>query len=91
MVVYIIFIFDSIFFETMEFVLALLLVGISFLALGFNIFFRQRKFPETEIGKNKVMRAQGIQCAKCEEHAKWKRMQKKKKSIINPSELKLVK
>lgn len=76
----------------MEYILALLLVLLSFLALGFNIFFRNKKFPETEIGKNRVMKAQGIQCAKCEEHTKWKRLQKKKKlQEINPLELKLVK
>lgn len=75
----------------MEYILAFLLIGVSFLALGFNIFFRKKKFPESEIGKNKALRDQGIQCAKCEEHAKWKRMQKKKKQKINPSELTLIK
>ena len=75
----------------MEYILAILLVCASFLALGFNIFFRNKKFPETEIGKNKVMREHGIQCAKCEEHVKWKRMQRNKKLKINPAELKLIK
>ena len=42
-------------------------VGIAFIALGFNIFFRKKKFPQTEIGRNKEMRKLGITCAKSEE------------------------
>ena len=47
--------------------LVLILVGISFLAIGFNIFFRKKKFPQTSVGKNKEMRKLGLSCAKSEE------------------------
>ena len=40
---------------------------ISFLAIGFNIFFRKKKFPVTSVGGNKEMRKLGLSCAKHEE------------------------
>lgn len=54
------------FIETLLLVLGLL--AISFLALGFNIFFRKgKKFPQTSVGGNKEMRKRGLSCAKHEE------------------------
>lgn len=48
--------------------LVLGLLAISFLALGFNIFFRKnKKFPQTSVGGNKEMRKLGLSCAKHEE------------------------
>ncbi len=47
--------------------LALGLVAISFIAIGFNIFFRKKKFPQTSVGGNKEMRKLGLSCAKHEE------------------------
>ncbi len=51
------------------------LIGIAFLLLGFNIFFRKGKtFPESEIGKNKAMQKAGIKCSRqtaFEEHRKY--------------------
>ncbi|MBN2348373.1 MAG: hypothetical protein JXJ22_06025 [Bacteroidales bacterium] len=68
--------------------IVIVLVGLSFLLLGFNIFFRKDgKFPETEVGKNKNMRKLGITCTRCSEVAHYKKM--KKNTRINPSELKL--
>lgn len=68
--------------------LAIALVGISFVALGVNIFFRKEgKFPETEVGKNRKMRDLGISCAKCEEHRKYREIKRKKKAQINPAKL----
>lgn len=68
--------------------LAIALVGISFVALGVNIFFRKEgKFPETEVGKNRKMRQLGIVCAKCEEHRKYREIKRNKKVQINPSKL----
>ncbi len=47
--------------------LVLGLIAISFIAIGFNIFFRKKKFPQTSVGKNKEMRKLGLSCAKHEE------------------------
>jgi len=58
------------------FLISLVLVGIAFLALGVNIIFTKRSFPETEVGHNKKMKELGISCAKCEE---WKSFRKKRK------------
>ncbi len=72
------------------FLIAIALVGISFVILGFNIFFRKnKKFPETEIGHNKKMREQGIFCVKCEEKKSWKRYKRSLKYPINPNKLML--
>lgn len=56
--------------------ISIVLVGIAFLALGLNIFFTKRSFPETEVGHNKKMKELGISCAKCDE---WKSFRKKRK------------
>jgi len=49
-------------------ILSVLLIGISFLALGVRIFFvRQGKFPVTSIGKNSEMKKLGISCASQDE------------------------
>lgn len=47
--------------------LVLSLIAISFMAIGFNIFFRKKKFPNTSVGGNKDMRKLGLSCAKHEE------------------------
>ena len=62
----------------MELVIAAaLVVGISFLGLGVNIFFRKDgKFPETEVGTNKNMRKLGIKCVRCEEIGKHRKMKR---------------
>ncbi|HBH47520.1 MAG TPA: hypothetical protein DDX98_02720 [Bacteroidales bacterium] len=71
--------------------LAIGVVGVSFLALGVNIFFvKGRNFPETEVGKNKTMRSMGIYCVKCEEGRKYRETKRKLAAKhINPSNLKL--
>lgn len=75
--------------ETMLFyVLVVLgLVFVSFLMLGFNIFFRRKSFPETEIGHNREMQKLGLTCPKCEETA----MHRKRKSQfnLNPAKLRM--
>ncbi len=64
------------------------LVGVAFLALGINIFFRREgKFPETEIGHNKHMRELGITCTKCDERKKWNDARNKRRVVQIPSEL----
>lgn len=71
--------------------LAIVVVGVAFLALGLNIFFvKGRDFPETEVGKNKVMREMGLNCVKCEEGRKYREAKKKLAAKnINPANLSL--
>ncbi|MGD2033617.1 MAG: hypothetical protein PVF73_01070 [Bacteroidales bacterium] len=72
------------------FLLTVILVAISFIALGISIFFRRGgKFPETEVGKNKKMRELGICCVKCEEKRLWKKANSKRKPVIRPDQLKI--
>jgi hypothetical protein len=51
------------------------LVGLSILMLGINIFVFGRKFPETEVGKNKDMIRLGLRCPHCEERARYRKLQ----------------
>jgi hypothetical protein len=45
------------------FIITTVLILISILILGFNIFFTKKgKFPETRIGHNKALRKKGIYC-----------------------------
>jgi len=71
--------------------LSIVLVGVAFLALGVNIFFvKGREFPETEVGKNKVMRGMGISCVKCDEGKKYREAKRKLAAKnINPANLSL--
>ena len=70
--------------------LAIVFVGISFLALGVNIFFTKKgKFPDTEVGKNPKMKELGLACAKCEEHKNYRKALKKRKPKLSAATLKL--
>ena len=72
------------------FLLSVILIAIAFLALGVGIFFRKEgKFPETEVGHNRHMRALGITCAKCDERKNWNEFKKKQQPKINPKSLKI--
>jgi hypothetical protein len=70
-------------------VIIIAVVFISFVFLGFNIFFRKKSFPETEIGRNWEMRKLGLTCPKCDEISDYS----KKKAIprIDPSKLRIIK
>ncbi len=50
---------------------AIILVGLCVAAMCFNIICRGRKFPETEISRNKELRKMGITCAKEDEMKLW--------------------
>jgi hypothetical protein len=69
-------------------IIVLAIVVISFVFLGFNIFFRRKSFPETEIGRNKEMQKLGLTCPKCDEI----RDHRKKKTIprIDPGKLRIL-
>lgn len=55
-------------------IVVLILVTSAFLLLGMNVFFFRRKFPETEVGKNKDMHKLGLVCPKCEEKRKCQKI-----------------
>lgn len=65
------------------FLIVAVLVGLAFLGLGFNIFFRKTLFPETEVGKNQNMKALGLSCAKCDEMKKFRDARKYKQVSID--------
>jgi hypothetical protein len=60
------------------------LVGLSILLLGINIFIFGRKFPETEVGKNRHMIQLAIRCPHCEER---KMYNKSRQARINFKDL----
>jgi len=62
--------------------LVLVLMTLAILAMGVNIFFRNRKFPQTAIGHNKEMRKMGITCARSTE-IKCRRDVDKKTGEVN--------
>jgi hypothetical protein len=50
------------------------LVAVALLLLGINIFVFGRKFPETEVGKNKNMIRLGLRCPHCEERTRYRKL-----------------
>jgi len=70
------------------FVMTAIVMLISFLLLGLNIFFRNKSFPETSIGHNRHMKERGITCVKCDEIKNYRLL--KEKTGIDPSGLKII-
>ena len=68
-------------------IIVLVVVIASFVFLGFNIFFRRKSFPETEVGRNSEMRKLGLNCPKCDEI----KTRRKSKTVIkiNPDNLRI--
>jgi hypothetical protein len=52
------------------------LLAIAFIGMGFNIFFRKKRFPETHIGHSKDMRKLGIVCAQTMDKIERKKVKK---------------
>lgn len=50
---------------------AIIFVGLAVLIMCFNIIFRHKPFPDSEIGHSKELRKRGIVCAKEEEMKLW--------------------
>ena len=50
---------------------AIIFVGLAVLIMCFNIIFRNKPFPDSEIGHSKELRKRGIVCAKEEEMKLW--------------------
>lgn len=67
----------------------LAVVVISYVFIGFNIFFRKKSFPETEVGRNRDMRRLGLTCPKCDEVRTYRKS--KKVHRLDPGQLKMVK
>lgn len=65
--------------------IAIVVVAAAILLLGINIFVFGRKFPETEVGRNKNMIRLGLRCPHCEEKARYR---KSKPAMLRSSELK---
>jgi len=59
--------------------LALGLIALAFLLLGFNIFFRKKAFPDTHVGHNKEMKKRGIVCAKTMDRIEQKKVKEELK------------
>lgn len=75
-------------------VMLLLSVGllvIALLGMGVKIIFvKNGKFPSSSVGKNPALAKQGIRCAKHEEIARFRKLQKRKMQKIDPNKLKFV-
>lgn len=69
------------------FLITIFLIAVAFVALGVNIFFAKKPFPETEVGKNKKMKQLGIECTKCGEWRKHKERMKFREVKIDFSKL----
>ena len=68
--------------------IVVVLVAIAFILLGINIFLFRRKFPETEIGRNKDMIKLGLTCPHCEERKIYEKRPVVRASRIKPELLK---
>ncbi len=60
------------------FLLTLAFVALAILAMGVNIFFTKKDFPETMIGHNKALRKRKIYCMKTEQVILDKKYKQKK-------------
>ena len=49
------------------FLAALIIIGIGVFAMCFNIIFRGKEFPDSDVGTNENMKKMGIRCFKEEE------------------------
>jgi len=66
-------------------IIVLIIVALSFLMLGVNVFLFKKKFPETEVGRNKNMAKLGLTCPVCDEKRSQSRPNKPVK--LNPDKL----
>ncbi|HEX2394216.1 MAG TPA: hypothetical protein VHI78_02660 [Bacteroidales bacterium] len=54
--------------------IVILITAISLLLLGINIYVFGKKFPETEVGKNRNIMRLGLTCPSCEERAHYRKV-----------------
>ena len=62
------------------FLAALVLVGFGIFGMCFNIIFRKKDFPQSDVGANENMRKLGIRCMREEDDERFSEMYGKKKS-----------
>jgi hypothetical protein len=55
-------------------IIASIIVGLSLVLLGINIYVFGKKFPETEVGKNRNMIRLGLRCPQCEERVQYRKL-----------------
>jgi len=55
-------------------VIASVIVALALALLGINIYVFGRKFPETEVGKNRNMMRLGLSCPSCDERARYRKL-----------------
>lgn len=53
------------------FLAALILIGIGVFGMCFNIIFRHKEFPQTDVGSNEDMRRMGIRCMREEDDERF--------------------
>lgn len=64
-------------------IIASVIVAIALVLLGINIYVFGKKFPETEVGKNKNMMKLGLSCPSCEERARFKKLRPVKLDVVS--------
>jgi hypothetical protein len=57
------------------------IVAVSLILLGINIYIFGKKFPETEVGKNRNMIRLGLSCPSCEERARYRKLRPAKINV----------
>lgn len=62
------------------FLAALILVGFGIFGMCFNIIFRKKDFPQSDVGANENMKKLGIRCMREEDDERFAEMYGKKKS-----------
>jgi hypothetical protein len=56
-------------------------VALALILLGINIYIFGKKFPETEVGRNRNMMKLGLTCPSCEERARYRKLKPVKVNI----------
>lgn len=61
------------------FIAALILIGAGVFGMCFNVIFRKKDFPQSDVGANENMRDLGIRCMREEDDERFSRMGKENK------------
>ena len=62
------------------FIAALIIIGFGVFIMSFNIIFRKKEFPNSDVGSNENMRKMGIRCFKEEDAEIHRNLKKGKKA-----------
>ena len=66
------------------FLAALILIGIGVAGMCFNIIFRNKAFPQTDVGANENMKKMGIRCMREEDDERFSKTEGGKKNGHTP-------